>query len=60
MRAKFCDEVFLPEHRHPLSVVVHVVGTAASAALLPLAWLWFIAGNHRMTWDLMTRGFYWR
>jgi hypothetical protein len=22
--------------------------------------LWFIAGNHRMTWELMTRGFYWR
>jgi hypothetical protein len=23
------------------------------------AW-WFIVGNHRMTWELMTRGFYWR
>jgi hypothetical protein len=22
--------------------------------------LWFIAGNHRMTWDLVTKGFYWR
>lgn len=22
--------------------------------------LWFIAGNHRMTWELATRGFYWR
>ncbi len=22
--------------------------------------VWFIAGNHRMTWDLMTKGFYWR
>ncbi len=22
--------------------------------------LWFIAGNHRMGWDLMTKGFYWR
>jgi hypothetical protein len=22
--------------------------------------LWFIAGNHRMTWELLTKGFYWR
>jgi hypothetical protein len=22
--------------------------------------LWFIAANHRMTWELITRGFYWR
>jgi hypothetical protein len=22
--------------------------------------LWFIAGNHVMTWELLTRGFYWR
>jgi hypothetical protein len=22
--------------------------------------VWFIAGNHRMTWDLVTKGFYWR
>lgn len=22
--------------------------------------LWFIAGNHRMVWDLSTRGFHWR
>ena len=22
--------------------------------------LWFIAGNHRMTWELMWRGVYWR
>ena len=22
--------------------------------------LWFIAGNHRMLWELLTRGFYWR
>ena len=22
--------------------------------------LWFIAANHRMTWELLTKGFYWR
>jgi hypothetical protein len=22
--------------------------------------LWFIAGNHWMTWDLLTKGFHWR
>jgi hypothetical protein len=22
--------------------------------------LWFIASNHRMTWELLTRGFHWR
>ena len=22
--------------------------------------LWFIAGNHRMSWELICRGFYWR
>ena len=22
--------------------------------------LWFIAANHRMTWELITKGFYWK
>jgi hypothetical protein len=22
--------------------------------------LWFIAANHRMSWELLTRGFHWR
>jgi hypothetical protein len=22
--------------------------------------IWFIAGNHRMTWELVTKGYYWR
>lgn len=101
---RFYEDVFLPEHRQPLNVACHVLGTVLSAGLVPLAllwgqpwallaypfvhampgllahrWvernaavgdlrvtrkdyspLWFIAGNHRMVWDLLTRGFHWR
>jgi hypothetical protein len=96
--------VFLPEHRHPANVALHVLGTVAGLVWLPAVvlagwpWLvllfplvhaapgllghrlvernaavgdvrvtrtdypphWFIAGNHRMVWDLLRRGFFWR
>jgi hypothetical protein len=102
--AGFYRQVFLPEHQHPGTVALHVLGTVAGllfvvttwvtglwwwALLFPLVhalpgllghrlWernatvgdvrvtrrdyspLWFIAGNHRMTWDLVVKGFYWR
>jgi hypothetical protein len=35
----FYAHTFLPEHRVPLNVVLHVLGTVASALLVPLA-LW--------------------
>jgi hypothetical protein len=41
-RKRFSDfyaQTFLPEHRVPLNVLLHVLGTVASALLLPLA-LW--------------------
>jgi hypothetical protein len=100
----FYRSVFLPEHRHPANVALHVLGTVLGLALVPAAlalglpWLilafpvvhaapglighrlfernaavgdirvtrkdhsplWFIAGNHRMSWELATRGFHWR
>jgi hypothetical protein len=96
----FYRRIFLPEHRHPLNIALHVFGTFAglgwliAAALLDvplLALLFpvvhalpglighrlvernakvgdvrvmrkdhsalrFIAANHRMTWELITRG----
>jgi hypothetical protein len=102
--AGFYRDVFLPEHSHPVNVALHVLGTVAALAMLPVVvlagwpWLallfpvvhgapgllghrflernlavgdvrlnrtdfsplWFIAANHRMTWELLTRGFYWR
>jgi hypothetical protein len=101
---EFYQSVFLDEHKHLGTVVLHVLGTVAGLALLisvPFglsAWwallfplvhaapgllghrlfernadvgdvrvtrkdyssLWFIAANHWMTWDLLTKGFYWR
>jgi hypothetical protein len=101
---RFYETVFLPEHRHPANVALHVAGTVLGLLLLPAApWLgapwavllfpvvhaapglighrWFerdaavgdvrvlrrdhsplrfIAANHRMTWELLTRGFHWR
>jgi hypothetical protein len=101
---EFYDRHFLPEHRHPGTVVTHVLGTLMGLALVPLSltiwpvWtlllfplvhaapgllghrlfepnetvgdirvtrsdfspLWFIAANHRMTTQLLYRGFYWR
>jgi hypothetical protein len=102
---RFYQHVFLPEHQHPATVAMHVLGTLASSALIvavmagSIAWwlallfpvvhaapglighrlfernsligdvrvtrrdyppLWFIVGNHRMLWDLVTRGFHWR
>jgi hypothetical protein len=35
--SEFYREVFLAEHRHPTNVGLHVAGTLASAALVPLA-----------------------
>ena len=102
--SQFYREVFLPEHRHPANVALHVLGTLAAlvflagtltlwqpwfALLFPVVHagpglvghrlfernaavgdmrvtrkdfpaLWFIAGNHRMSWELATRGFHWR
>jgi hypothetical protein len=102
--SEFYRSVFLPEHRHPANVALHVVGTVLGLSLLPVAFvagmpwlallfplvhavpgllghrlfersaevgdvrvtrkdyspLWFIAGNHRMSWELATRGFHWR
>ncbi len=98
---RFYTTVFLPEHRHPVNVALHVAGTLLGLALLVLApaaglpWLvllfpavhaapgllghrlfernaavgdlrvtrqdhsplWFIAANHRMSWELLTRGY---
>ena len=100
----FYAHVFLPEHKNPLNVGLHVLGTVLGLALVVTAgimgalwWallfpvvhavpglvghrlversdavgdlrvtrkdfspLWFIAANHRMTWELVTRGCYWR
>jgi hypothetical protein len=102
--SQFYREVFLPEHRQPANVALHVLGTVAGivflvwvfwagwlwlALLFPVVHalpglighrlfernaqvgdvrvlrqdhspLWFIVGNHRMLWELLTRGFYWR
>jgi hypothetical protein len=96
----FYERVFLPEHKHPLNIALHVFGTLAGLAwlvatplmgapLLALLFpvvhalpglighrmvernaavgdvrvtrkdhspLRFIAANHRMTWELFTRG----
>lgn len=95
---QFYREVFLAEHRHPINLALHVLGTLTSAALVPGAWLlgapwllllypvvhaapglvghrlferdpavgdlrvtrkdhspwWFVAANHRLTWELLT------
>jgi hypothetical protein len=101
----FYRQVFLPEHRRPLNVFMHIVGTLLGLAFVAaivtgaVTWwlaplfpvvhavpglighrlfernaavgdvritrkdyppLWFIAGNHLMCWDLVTKGFYWR
>ncbi len=100
----FYRDTFLPEHRHPANIVLHVAGTLASAGLVIWAFVagqplwallyplvhvgpglighrlfersaeagdlrvtrrdaplvWFIAGNHRMVWELATRSSYWR
>lgn len=96
----FYTQVFLPEHRHPLTIALHVAGTLMGLAwliampLLGWPWLmllfpvvhavpgliahrlvernaavgdvritrkdysplWFIAANHRITWELFTSG----
>ncbi len=33
----FYREVFLPEHRHPLNVALHIAGTLAGLAWIPFA-----------------------
>ena len=45
---RFYTDVFLPEHRHPLTIALHVLGTALGLVLLPAA-LWF-----GMPWLLVT------
>ena len=45
---RFYREVFLPEHRQPLNVALHVLGTLLSGALLVAAlgsgaWWWALA-----------------
>ena len=96
----FYTQVFLPEHQHPLTIALHVVGTLLGLVWLivtpVLGWpwlvllfpvvhalpglaahrmaerneavgdvritrkdyspLWFIAANHRITWELLTSG----
>lgn len=32
----FYRDVFLPEHRHPLNVALHIAGTLAGLAWIPL------------------------
>jgi hypothetical protein len=101
---EFYKQVFLPEHRHPANVALHVLGTmlgivyAIGVLYLSSPWLlvafpvvhalpglvghrlfernvvvgdirvlrkdypplWFIAGNHLMSIELLLKGFYWR
>ncbi len=100
----FYLHVFLPEHRSPGNVALHVLGTVLGLAYVGAALLWggawftlafpvvhavpglvghrlfersatvgdvritrkdhslwwFILANHRMSWELLTKGFYWR
>jgi hypothetical protein len=99
--AEFYRTVFLPEHRQPVNIALHIGGTIMSAALIPwsisVGWpwlivsypvvhalpgllghrmlernaqvgdvrvtrkdfspLWFIAGNHVLTYEVITRSF---
>jgi hypothetical protein len=100
----FYEEVFLNEHKHVGTIVLHVLGTMLGlgwvlgtfalgaygwALLFPIvhalpglvghklfernetvgdlrinrkdfSLIWFIRANHRMTWELFTKGYYWR
>jgi hypothetical protein len=52
----FYTEHFIPEHRHPLNIALHVLGTLAGLALLGAAAAMFISPWWALTFPLVHAG----